>query len=275
MYMPLVPIGRGICILVFSGGRLMLNRFTKWIHGKEGEELSLDLEKIPEHIAVIMDGNGRWAKKRGLPRIAGHRAGMKTVKEITRAADEIGIKVLTLYAFSTENWKRPKDEVEYLMRLPQEYILTELEELIEQNVQVRTLGNQDQLPHYTLEAVMEARDKTKNNTGLILNFALNYGSRGEMIQAIQGIAKDIQSGDMSVDEITEDSFQRHLYTAGLPDPDLLIRTSGEIRLSNFMLWQLAYAELYFSEVYWPDFSRDEFYKAIAEYQGRNRRYGAL
>ncbi len=253
----------------------MLNRFTKWIHGKEGEELSLDLEKIPEHIAVIMDGNGRWARKRGLPRIAGHHAGMKTVKEITRAADEIGVKVLTLYAFSTENWKRPKDEVEYLMRLPQEYILTELEELIEQNVQVRMLGNQEQLPHYTVEAVMEAWDKTKSNTGLILNFALNYGSRDEMIQAIQGVARDVESGKMSIEEIKEDTFQRHLFTTGLPDPDLLIRTSGEIRLSNFMLWQLAYAELYFSEVYWPDFTRDEFYKAIVEYQRRNRRYGAL
>lgn len=275
MCMPPVPIGGGICILAFSGGRLMLNRFTKWIHGKEGEELSLDLENIPEHIAVIMDGNGRWARKRGLPRIAGHHAGMKTVKEITRAADEIGVKVLTLYAFSTENWKRPKDEVEYLMRLPQEYILTELEELIEQNVQVRMLGNQEQLPHYTVEAVMEAWDKTKSNTGLILNFALNYGSRDEMIQAIQGVARDVESGKMSIEEIKEDTFQRHLFTTGLPDPDLLIRTSGEIRLSNFMLWQLAYAELYFSEVYWPDFTRDEFYKAIVEYQRRNRRYGAL
>lgn len=253
----------------------MLNRFTKWIQGTEGEPITFDHENIPQHIAIIMDGNGRWAKRRGLPRIAGHRAGMKTVKEITRAANDIGVKVLTLYAFSTENWKRPKDEVEYLMRLPQEYLLTELEELIEQNVQVRMLGKPDQLPNYTLEAVHQAHEKTKKNTGLILNFALNYGSRDEMLYAIQKVAKDVQDGKLDAEEITESKFSDYLYTAGLPDPDLLIRTSGEIRLSNFMLWQLAYAEMFFSDVNWPDFSKEEFYQAIYAYQHRNRRYGAL
>ncbi|WP_240675701.1 isoprenyl transferase [Ammoniphilus sp. CFH 90114] len=245
------------------------------MQGKDGEQLTLDLDNIPKHIAIIMDGNGRWAKKRGLPRVAGHRAGMKTVKEITRAADDIGVKALTLYAFSTENWKRPKDEVEYLMRLPQEYLLTELKELIEQNVQVRMLGNKDQLPDYTIKAVLEAQEKTKNNTGLILNFALNYGSRDEMLHAIRCIADEVKKGNLDVEGITEKAMERHLFTVGLPDPDLLIRTSGEVRLSNFMLWQLAYSELYFSEVYWPDFNRDEFYKAIYEYQHRNRRYGGV
>lgn len=254
----------------------MLNRFNKWFQGNEGQSsCPVDLDNIPRHIAIIMDGNGRWARKRGLPRVAGHRAGMRAVKEVTRAANDIGVKFLTLYAFSTENWKRPKEEVDFLMRLPQEYLLTELDELIEQNVQVRMLGKQDQLPRYTLEAVYEAQEKTKGNTGLVLNFALNYGSRDEMLRAIQRIAGEVQSGKIRCEDITESVLNRYLYTAGLPDPDLLIRTSGEVRLSNFMLWQLAYAEMFFSDVLWPDFSREEFFKAIYEYQHRNRRYGAL
>nr|WP_134700405.1 isoprenyl transferase [Ammoniphilus sp. YIM 78166] len=253
----------------------MLNRITKWMQGKEGEGLSLDLDNIPQHIAIIMDGNGRWAKKRGLPRVAGHRAGMKTVKEITRAADDIGVKALTLYAFSTENWKRPKDEVEYLMRLPQEYLLSELNELIEQNVQVRMLGNKDQLPDYTMNAVFEAQEKTKQNTGLVLNFALNYGSRDEMLHAIRCIAQEVKNDNLDIQDISEQTMNQYLFTEGLPDPDLLIRTSGEVRLSNFMLWQLAYSELWFSEVYWPDFTREEFYQAIFEYQHRSRRYGGV
>ncbi|HJV46711.1 MAG TPA: isoprenyl transferase [Bacillota bacterium] len=257
----------------------MLNRITKWMQGKEpvleGEEISLDPKNIPQHIAIIMDGNGRWAKKRGLPRVAGHRAGMKTVKEITRVADDIGVKILTLYAFSTENWKRPKDEVEYLMKLPQEYLLTELEELIQRNVQVRMLGNPAQLPNYTVDAVMEAKERTKNNTGLILNFALNYGSRDELLHAVQQISLAVQDQKLAVDKITEELISDYLYTKGLPDPDLLIRTSGEVRLSNFMLWQLAYAEMCFSDVYWPDFGPEDLYKAIKEYQNRQRRYGAV
>jgi len=257
----------------------MLGKITKWMQGKEStagnEEIELDPKLIPEHVAIIMDGNGRWAKKRGLPRVAGHRAGMKAVKEVTRAANDIGIKVLTLYAFSTENWKRPKDEVDYLMKLPQEYILTELDELIEQNVQVRMLGNPDQLPTFTIQAVLEAKERTKLNTGLILNFALNYGSRDEIVHAIQQLAGDVKNGQVDIEDISEEIFNRYLYTNGLPDPDLLIRTSGEVRLSNFMLWQLAYAEMYFSEVYWPDFTKQELWKAIYNYQHRNRRYGAV
>jgi undecaprenyl diphosphate synthase len=256
----------------------MLNRFTKWMKGKKPFDPSksiLDQSNIPEHIAIIMDGNGRWAKRRGLPRVAGHRAGMKTVRGITRAADELGVKILTLYAFSTENWKRPRDEVEYLMKLPQEFLLTELKELIDRNVQVRILGNQDQLPSHTVKAVLEVQERTKHNTGLILNFALNYGSRDEMMYAIREIAQKVKSGKLEIDDITEETMGNHLFTRDLPDPDLLIRTSGEVRLSNFMLWQVAYSELWFTDVYWPDFSREDLMEAIYEFQHRNRRFGAL
>ncbi|MBN6185796.1 isoprenyl transferase [Aneurinibacillus sp. BA2021] len=257
----------------------MLDKLTRWMQKNEDnsllDEYELDPNNVPRHVAIIMDGNGRWAKKRALPRVAGHRAGMKTVKEITKAADELGIEVLTLYAFSTENWKRPAQEVEYLMRLPQEYLATELEELIERNVQVRMVGYKENLPDYTLKAVTQARERTRENTGLILNFALNYGSRAEMVTAMQQIAQEVKDGKLDVEQIDESVFSSHLTTCGLPDPDLLIRTSGELRLSNFMLWQLAYSELWFSDVYWPDFSRSHFYEAMKAYQQRNRRYGAL
>lgn len=257
----------------------MLDKLTRWMQKSEDDsslhEYELDASNIPKHVAIIMDGNGRWAKRRALPRVAGHRAGMKTVKEITKTADEIGVEVLTLYAFSTENWKRPADEVEYLMRLPQEYLASELEELIERNVQVRMVGYEEDLPDYTLKAVIDAREKTRQNTGLILNFALNYGSRAEMITAVKQIAQKVRDGQIDPEQIGEEMFSSHLTTNGLPDPDLLIRTSGELRLSNFMLWQLAYSELWFSDVYWPDFSRNHFYEAIKAYQQRNRRYGAL
>jgi len=265
--------------LIVRGNVRMLDKLTRWMQKSENDpllnEYELDLANVPRHIAIIMDGNGRWAKRRALPRVAGHRAGMKTVKEITKAADEIGVEVLTLYAFSTENWKRPAEEVEYLMRLPQEYLATELEELIERNVQVRMVGYEEDLPDYTLKAVVEARDKTRENTGLILNFALNYGSRAEMISAVKQMAQEVKDGTLTIDQIDEETFSSHLTTRGLPDPDLLIRTSGELRLSNFMLWQLAYSEFWFSEVYWPDFSRKHFYEAVKAYQQRNRRYGAL
>jgi undecaprenyl diphosphate synthase len=265
--------------LFVRGNVRMLDKLTRWMQ-KNGEsslqdEYELDPHNIPKHVAIIMDGNGRWAKKRALPRVAGHRAGMKTVKEITKAADDMGVEVLTLYAFSTENWKRPADEVEYLMRLPQEYLATELDELIERNVQIRILGYEQDLPDYTLKAVSDAQEKTRSNTGLILNFALNYGSRAEMITAVKEIAREVKEGTLDIEQIDDETFSSHLTTKGMPDPDLLIRTSGELRLSNFMLWQLAYSEFLFSDVYWPDFSRKDFYEAIKEYQQRNRRYGAL
>lgn len=233
------------------------------------------MHKIPQHIAVIMDGNGRWAKMRNMPRIAGHRAGMKAVKEVVKAADEIGVKILTMYAFSTENWKRPAEEVDFLMKLPQEFLSTELDELNERNVRICMIGSKEGLPAHTLKALEGAEEKTAMNTGLILNFALNYGGRRELVTAVADIANDLQKGILRAEEINEDVFGKYLYTKEFPDPDLLIRTSGEIRLSNFMLWQLAYTELWFTDVLWPDFTKETFLQAIAEYQGRARRYGAV
>lgn len=236
---------------------------------------SVALENVPEHVAIIMDGNGRWAKDRGLPRMAGHHSGMKAVKRITIAADRLGVKYLTLYAFSTENWKRPKAEVDFLMKLPQQFLEIELEELIANNVQVRMMGHKEDLPSFTISAVEEAIVKTANNTGLVLNFALNYGSRKEMLEAVKNIAADVQNGHLDIDDIDDKVMADRLLTSGLPDPDLLIRTSGELRLSNFMMWQLAYSELWFTDVYWPEFTEAHFQEAILEYQRRARRYGGL
>lgn len=230
---------------------------------------------IPEHVAIIMDGNGRWAKKRSLPRVAGHYEGMQVVRKITRFANELGIKVLTLYAFSTENWKRPKQEVDYLMKLPEQFLTTFLPELIEENVNVRVIGNCDQLPEHTRRAVEKAMEETKHNTGLILNFALNYGSRRELTYAMQEIAKQVAKGQLAPEEITEDVIASYLMTKDLKDPDLLIRTSGEIRLSNFMLWQLAYTEFWFTDVLWPDFTEQHLLQAVAEFQQRGRRFGGV
>ena len=231
-------------------------------HLKSGE--------IPKHIAIIMDGNGRWANQRGLPRIAGHRSGMKSVKRITKAADALGVEVLTMYAFSTENWKRPEQEVAFLMKLPEEFILTELDELIENNVQVRFMGEKDQLPEHTLKAVHTAVKRTEQNTGLILNFALNYGGRRELLLAMKAAAEQGKP-----EQIDEEWVEQQLQSSGLPNPDYLIRTSGELRISNFMLWQLAYAEFYFTDKLWPDFDESEFHRAIEAYQNRNRRFGGV
>ncbi|MFB5087154.1 isoprenyl transferase [Psychrobacillus sp. PGGUH221] len=232
-------------------------------------------EQLPSHIAIIMDGNGRWAKKRTLPRVAGHHEGMKIVKRITRFANEIGIKTLTLYAFSTENWKRPKLEVEFLMRLPEEFLGTYLPELIEQNVQVKMMGNIESLPEHTKRAVKKAMEQTAHNDGLILNFALNYGSRDEIVQAVRNIVNDVQDGNISAEVISEKLLDNYLMTKDLSEPDLLIRTSGEVRLSNFMLWQLAYTEFWFTDTLWPDFDEACLLDAIESYQTRNRRYGGL
>nr|WP_236620317.1 isoprenyl transferase [Sporolactobacillus laevolacticus] len=231
--------------------------------------------KIPKHVAIIMDGNGRWAKKRGLPRIAGHREAMKTVKRVTKEADRLGVKVLTLYTFSTENWKRPKNEVDFLMKLPEQFLNTYLVELIEQNVRVQAMGDLSRLPSYTLKAVESAIERTKNNTGLVLNFALNYGSHAEIVDAVKTIVRKVQEQELVVEEVTEQVISQHLMCSSLPDPDLLIRTGGELRLSNFMLWQLAYTELYFSEEYWPDFDEQSLRNAIQSFAARQRRYGGL
>ncbi|MFR9709344.1 isoprenyl transferase [Paenibacillus sp. MB22_1] len=254
----------------------MIKLFQPWRKKKNpGASVSLSPDNIPKHVAIIMDGNGRWARRLGMPRIVGHRSGMKAVKRATIAADELGISILTLYAFSTENWKRPKDEVDYLMSLPQEFLAIELDELVEKNVQVRMMGHTDELPAHTIAAMEEAIERTKHNTGLILNFALNYGSRREITESVKGIAKAVQSGELSVEDITPDTIESRLLSAGLPDPDLLIRTSGELRLSNFMLWQTAYSELWFTDIFWPDFSKEHLVQAVAEYQRRTRRYGGL
>ncbi|WP_159884337.1 isoprenyl transferase [Paenibacillus puerhi] len=252
--------------------------FVKWFGGKTDKAEAaqgLDSDNIPSHVAVIMDGNGRWAQKRGLPRIAGHHSGMKNVKKITMAANDIGVRVLTMYAFSTENWKRPKEEVEYLMKLPLEFFPKEIDELVANNVQIRMTGWSQDLPDYTLKAVQDAIDRTKNNDGLILNFALNYGSRKEMLAGVQQLVKDAQAGKIRPEDISESMFSSYLLTDPLPDPDLLIRTSGELRISNFMLWQLAYSELWFTDLCWPEFNELHFYEAIQEYQRRARRYGGL
>lgn len=258
----------------------MLNRMKLWKTSKDREMTEDRIEQImnhplPNHIAIIMDGNGRWAKKRSLPRIAGHHEGMKTVRKITKLANRLSIRALTLYAFSTENWKRPKTEVDYLMRLPEEFLGNFLPELIEENVKVSVIGDLDQLPVHTKKAVERAIKDTEQNTGLILNFALNYGSRAEIVEAIKRLLADVKNGLLNENEINDDCVSNYLMTGSLDDPDLLIRTSGEVRLSNFMLWQLAYTELLFMDVLWPDFSEEHLLEAIEAYQRRSRRYGGL
>ncbi|MGI8315121.1 isoprenyl transferase [Halobacillus mangrovi] len=249
--------------------------FTKNKKQTSSQPLGLDFNHLPEHVAIIMDGNGRWAKNRGMPRIAGHKEGMSVVKKVVRHASDIGLKVLTLYAFSTENWKRPKNEVDFLMKLPVDFLNTYLPELIEKNVQVQTIGDFEVLPQHTQKAVNEAIERTRDNDGLVLNFALNYGSRFEMVNAVKQIASKVKQGELNPEEINEDLFSSELYTKDLIEPDLLIRTSGEQRLSNFLLWQLAYAEFWFTEVYWPDFDEGLFEKALYDYQNRKRRYGGV
>ncbi|MFZ3576638.1 isoprenyl transferase [Virgibacillus sp. DJP39] len=239
------------------------------------DSFKVEETNIPRHVAIIMDGNGRWAKKRGLPRIAGHKEGMNVVKEIVKAATYYKVEILTLYAFSTENWKRPKSEVEFLMKLPKEFLHTYLPELIEKNVRIDTIGEFDGLPIHTKEAIQNAKEQTKDNDGLLLNFALNYGSRFEIMRAIKQVYTDIEETELTIDQLDEEIFSEYLYTQGLSDPDLLIRTSGEQRLSNFLLWQLAYAEFWFTDVLWPDFSEEIFKKALHDYQQRKRRYGGI
>ncbi|TCN25587.1 isoprenyl transferase [Mesobacillus foraminis] len=258
----------------------MLNKINPWKTQNKPSSLheridQIKSQEVPSHIAIIMDGNGRWAKKRSLPRIAGHHEGMKVVRKITKLANQLGVKTLTVYAFSTENWKRPKREVDFLMKLPEEFLGTFLPELIEENVRVKMMGYKDKLPAHTLKAVEKAMDDTKDNTGLILNFALNYGSRAEILEAVNKVITDSKNGIIEEETISEELFSSYLMTSELKDPDLLIRTSGEIRLSNFMLWQLAYTEFWFTEVLWPDFSEEHFVEAIEVFQGRQRRFGGV
>jgi undecaprenyl diphosphate synthase len=241
-------------------------------------EIKLDEERIPKHVAIIMDGNGRWAQKKLLPRVAGHKQGMEVVKEITKTASDLGVKVLTLYAFSTENWKRPASEVNFLMDLPVKFFDKFVPELIEKNVKVNVMGYTDQLPASTRKAVDDAIAQTSQNTGMILNFALNYGSRAEIISGIQTLATEVLENKLKPDEIDEKTLDRVLMTqqvAPYNDPDLLIRTSGEERISNFLLWQIAYSELIFTDVLWPDYKPVNLLADIAKYQARDRRYGGI
>jgi undecaprenyl diphosphate synthase len=220
-----------------------------------------------------MDGNGRWAKKKNLNRISGHIKGVNAVREIVTACRELGIKVLTLYAFSIENWRRPKDEVTALMGLLREYLLKEREEMIQNNIRLSAIGRLEDLPPDVRNTLKETIKMTKQSNGMILNLALSYGGRSEILHAIQGILSDFQKGKVKPEEINLQRFSQYLWTRGIPDPDLLIRTSGEFRISNFLLWQIAYTELYVTETLWPDFDRKELLKAIADYQSRERRFG--
>lgn len=233
----------------------------------------LDLKKLPKHIAIIMDGNGRWAKQKGNMRIFGHKSGVNGVREASEACAELGIGYLTLYAFSTENWNRPQIEVNALMELLVTTINSETPTLLKNNIRLSTIGNINDLPLKTRDKLIDAIEKTSNNTGLVLNLALSYSSKSEIIQAVKTIIDKVQLGQISVNDIDETVFENCLYTAGMPNPDLLIRTSGEQRISNFLLWQIAYSELYFTNVLWPDFNRENLYQAIYDYQQRERRFG--
>ncbi len=233
----------------------------------------INQENLPKHVAVIMDGNGRWAKKIGKARIFGHRNGVKAVRETTEAAAELGIKHLTLYAFSTENWNRPKLEVNALMMLLVDTLKKEIETLNKNNIKLHAIGDLTKLPKKTYKALMDGMENTKNNTRMTLHLALNYSSRWEIIEATKKIAVLAQAGKIDPNNIDEQEYDKHLATAGIPDPELLIRTSGERRLSNYLLYQLAYTELYFTDNYWPEFRKDDFYKALIDFQMRERRFG--
>lgn len=228
---------------------------------------------IPKHIAIIMDGNGRWARKRGLPAIAGHRAGVRAAEEAIENAIKTGVKVLTLFTFSTENWKRPKKEVDALLKLLENYLDKETARLNRNNIRLCVIGDMEPFPSSLKTRLGRTIESTGNNTGLTLNLALNYGSRAEILMAVKAAAKDISSGRIRAEDLTEKSFSEYLYTGGLPDPDLLIRTSGELRVSNFLLWQISYSEIYVTGKLWPDFGKSDFEKALSEYRSRERRFG--
>jgi undecaprenyl diphosphate synthase len=235
----------------------------------------IDTARLPQHIAVIMDGNGRWAKEKGKLRVFGHHNGVLSVRDVVEGAGELGIKYLTLYTFSSENWNRPKYEVTAIMELLISTINKEIKKLMENNVRLNTIGDTDMLPKKCNDELNNAIKKTAGNTGLVLTLALSYSSRREIIHATQAIAQKVERGELKASEITEAVFSQHLHTSDLPDPELLIRTSGEYRISNYLLWQIAYAELYFTDKLWPDFRREDLYEAILDYQKRERRFGLI
>ncbi len=230
---------------------------------------------VPRHVAIIMDGNGRWARQRKFPRVAGHYQGAKRVKEIVKAAAEFGVEVITFFAFSSENWKRPQREVNKLLKYFESFLRKELPGMIRDNIKFRVIGRGHPVPAGLLEKIRVAESRTQKNTGLVFVLAINYGSRQEIVDAVKKVCSGVADGSINLDNLQEEEFGKYLYTAGLPDPDLLIRTSGEVRLSNFLLWQLSYAEMYFPKVYWPDFNREEFKAALNEYRKRQRRFGDI
>lgn len=241
----------------------------------DGDKKKINKEKIPNHIAIIMDGNGRWAKERNLQRTMGHRAGVETLRKIVKECSNLGIKYLSVYAFSTENWIRPKEEVSALMDLLVEFLGKELDELHEGNVIINYLGDISKLPEKCQDILRKSKNKTKNNSGLNLNLCLNYGGRDEIIKSFKEIYNEIKNGDISIDDVDEKMISRHLYTSGMPDPDMLIRPSGELRISNFLIWQCAYTEFWFSDIYWPDFRIEHLHRAIIDFQKRDRRFGCI
>lgn len=241
----------------------------------EALKTRLDQTRLPRHVAIIMDGNGRWARRRGMPRSFGHRAGVESLRDVVRVSSEIGLQVLTVYAFSTENWKRPREEVDVLMGLLVEYLHREIDELCEKNVRVRAIGKTNELPPHAREAVAIAHSKTEGCTGLNFNIALNYGGRAELVDAVRQISEKVARNELSPGDIDQEVISRHLYTAGLPDPDLLIRPSGDFRVSNFLLWQLAYTEFWLTDIMWPDFRRVHLLQALVDFQRRHRRFGGL
>jgi undecaprenyl diphosphate synthase len=242
---------------------------------KNNEVRNIDMEKIPKHIAIIMDGNGRWAKERKLPRTLGHKVGVEAIREIVKECSKLGVRYLTLYAFSTENWKRPPEEVNTLMKLLVEYLRRELEELNSQGVVINHIGDISKFPLICQEELNSAYNKTKSNEGLVLNLALNYGGRDEIINAIRSIYKEVQKGNLNIEAINEDIVSKYLHTKDIPDPDIIIRTAGEQRLSNFLLWQCAYSEFWYTDVKWPDFNKEILIKALQDYQNRDRRFGGI
>ena len=235
----------------------------------------LDMTALPLHIAVIMDGNGRWAQKKLLNRVKGHEKGSDTVRMVVRSCREIGISYLTLYAFSTENWQRPKAEVAALMILLKRFLVSERQEMVVNNIRFNVIGEQERLPEDVQKEIQRTKDATKSNNGMHLNLALSYGSRSEIVLATKQIAKEVQAGRLLPDAITEETITAHLYTSDIPDPELLIRTSGEMRISNFLLWQIAYSEIAVTDTLWPDFTRNELIQILKEYQGRDRRFGRV
>ena len=234
-----------------------------------------NLTRIPEHVAIIMDGNGRWAKKRLMNRIKGHEKGSETVRAIVRASRKLGIKYLTLYAFSTENWQRPKAEVKALMHLLESFLKKELKEMQDNNIRLFAIGQQERLPETVRKKLQETMALTEKNDGMQLNLALSYGGRSEIVRMVRSLAEQSVSGKLTVDEINEDVVARNLYTADIPDPEILIRTSGEMRISNFLLWQIAYSEIFITNTLWPDFTQEEFYSILSDFQTRDRRFGKV